>query len=55
MKQAGVVTLQINGRQPVKENVARIIELLKNIETTRGAEPVKRKEISKLNFITQSW
>lgn len=55
MKQAGVCTVQINGQQPVKENVSRITELLKNIETTRDKEPTKSKVVSTLKLITQTW
>ena len=55
MKQAGVCIVQINGQRPVKENVSRITELLKNIETTRDREAANSKAVSMLNLITQTW
>jgi len=54
IKQAGVSVIRLNGHQPVKENVARIIELLKNTGTTRDAESAKSKKVSMMNLITQS-
>lgn len=55
MKKAGVLTVQINGQQPVKENVSHIIKLLKNIEPTNNVRSAIRKTVSTLNFITQTW
>ncbi|OQP57734.1 hypothetical protein A3860_08890 [Niastella vici] len=54
IQQAGVGVVRFNGHQPVKENVARIIKLLKKIETTRDAGSENNKEGSTLNLITQS-
>jgi len=54
IKQAGVSVIRLNGHQPVKENVARITELLKNTGTTRDAESAKSKKVSMMNLITQS-
>jgi adenylate kinase family enzyme len=52
LKSAGVLIVKINGRQPVKDNVSRIKELLKNIDDAPEASCVHLQNGSKQNPLT---
>jgi thymidylate kinase len=51
LKSAGVLIIRINGRQPVKENVSGIQELLKKIDGDRETRPANYRNGSKLNLL----
>jgi hypothetical protein len=55
LKGAGVLIVRINGRQPVRENVASIKKWLHEIADTREAEYSNLRNESTLNLITQSY